>query len=99
METGFRSSKGNTIRAYCHLVCTGKAVALAWLKKSTSKKSLDTNGRLMVDGYLRVKDQHNIFAIGDITDIRVSFYFLILSNWHLDRVQHFKKDFGLYLFT
>lgn len=70
--TSFRSSKGEIIRADCHFVCTGKPVASAWLQKSILKSCLDSHGRLMVDGYLRVKGRHNIFAIGDINDIRES---------------------------
>ncbi|XP_023520994.1 apoptosis-inducing factor 2-like [Cucurbita pepo subsp. pepo] len=68
----FRSSKGETIRADCHFVCTGKPVGSAWLHKTMLKTNLDRHGRLMVDGNLRVKGRHNIFAIGDITNIRES---------------------------
>ncbi|CAM8958680.1 unnamed protein product [Rhodiola kirilowii] len=34
------------------------------------KTSLDAQGRLMVDDHLRVKGHKNVFAAGDITDIR-----------------------------
>ncbi|KAK9175471.1 hypothetical protein WN944_027478 [Citrus x changshan-huyou] len=66
----YLTSTGDTIKADCHFLCTGKPVGSDWLKDTILKDSLDTDGMLMVDENLRVKGQKNIFAIGDITDIR-----------------------------
>ncbi|KAG7012677.1 Apoptosis-inducing factor 2, partial [Cucurbita argyrosperma subsp. argyrosperma] len=60
----FRSSKGETIRADCHFVCTGQPVGSAWLHKTTLKTNLDRHGRLMVDGNLRVKGRNNMIMVG-----------------------------------
>lgn len=68
----YLTSTGDSIRADCHFLCTGKPVGSDWLRDTILKDSLDTHGRLMVDENLRVKGQKNIFAIGDITDICVS---------------------------
>lgn len=68
----YHTSAGETIRADCHFVCTGKPLGSAWLNDTVLKNNLDNRGRLMVDEYLRVKGRKNIFAIGDITDIPVS---------------------------
>ena len=65
------TSAGETIKADCHFLCTGKPLASAWLKETILKDSLDSFGRLKVDDNLRVKGWKNIFAIGDITDIKV----------------------------
>ncbi|KAK2640818.1 hypothetical protein Ddye_022581 [Dipteronia dyeriana] len=65
----YQTSAGESIKADCHFLCTGKPLGSAWLKDTILKNSLDNHGRLMVDENLRVKGQRNIFAIGDITDI------------------------------
>lgn len=67
----YRTSAGETLEADCHFLCTGKPIGSSWLRETMLKDSLDTRGRLMVDGQLRVKGHKNIFAIGDITDIPV----------------------------
>lgn len=56
----------------CVFLCTGRSLASEWLKTTSLKSCLDGQGRLMVDDHLRVKGHRNIFAVGDITDIRVS---------------------------
>ncbi|GMN73097.1 hypothetical protein TIFTF001_052125 [Ficus carica] len=66
----YQTSRGETIKADCHFLCTGKPLGSSWLKETVLKNSLDTNGRLVVDEYLRVRDLQNIFGIGDITDIK-----------------------------
>lgn len=71
-EGSYQTSGGETIIADCHFVCIGKPVASSWLKETILNNSLDTQGKLVVDEYLRVKGCKNIFAIGDITDIKVS---------------------------
>ncbi|CAK7331997.1 unnamed protein product [Dovyalis caffra] len=65
----YHTSAGETIRADCHFLCTGKPLGSEWLEDTILKNILDGQGRLMVDEYLRVKGRKNIFAIGDITDI------------------------------
>ncbi|XP_028808347.1 apoptosis-inducing factor homolog A-like [Neltuma alba] len=65
----YRTSLGETIVADCHFLCTAKQGGSAWLEKTELKDDLDVLGRLMVDEHLRVKRWHNIFAIGDITDV------------------------------
>ncbi|GMN61000.1 hypothetical protein TIFTF001_030080 [Ficus carica] len=66
----YQTSKGETIRADCHFLCTGKPLGSSWLKETVLKDSLDTNGRLVVDEHLRVRGYQNVFGIGDITDIK-----------------------------
>lgn len=68
--TEFRTSTGKTISADCHYICIGKPIGSSWLHESILKDCLDRNGQLMVDDKMRVKGKENIFAIGDITDIR-----------------------------
>lgn len=70
----YQTSLGETIEADCHFLCIGKPLATAWLKETVFKNDLDAQGRIKVDGQLRVKGRNNIFAIGDITDIPVSAY-------------------------
>ncbi|KAJ8767737.1 hypothetical protein K2173_020677 [Erythroxylum novogranatense] len=65
----YHTSTGETLRADCHFLCTGKPLGSAWLKDTMLKDSLDKHGRLMVDEHLRVKGRKKIFAVGDITDI------------------------------
>nr|GLL43231.1 apoptosis-inducing factor homolog B [Ipomoea trifida] len=64
------SSRGETIQADCVFLCTGKPAGSAWLKETMLKDSMDNLGRLKVDEGLRVKGHRNIFAIGDITDVK-----------------------------
>lgn len=70
-KTYFTSS-GETIKADCHFLCTGKPPASEWLRETYLKDRMDNLGRLKVDENLRVKGHRNIFAVGDITDIKVS---------------------------
>ncbi|XP_075484574.1 uncharacterized protein LOC142524444 isoform X2 [Primulina tabacum] len=66
----YMTSSGETIKADCVLLCTGKQPGSAWLSETMLKGSIDGLGRLKVDENLRVKGCKNIFAIGDITDIK-----------------------------
>ncbi|PRQ32593.1 putative NADH:ubiquinone reductase (non-electrogenic) [Rosa chinensis] len=66
----YQTSEGQTFHADCHFLCTGKRVGSAWLKETVLKSSLDEFGRLIVDENLRVKGRKNIFAVGDITNIK-----------------------------
>uniref|UniRef100_A0A2P2K5G6 Apoptosis-inducing factor-B-like protein n=4 Tax=Rhizophora mucronata TaxID=61149 RepID=A0A2P2K5G6_RHIMU len=65
----YHTSAGETIRADCHFLCTGKPLGSAWLKDTMLKDKVDIHGRLAVDDYLRVEGRKNIFAVGDITSI------------------------------
>ena len=72
-EKVYRTSGGETVIADCHFVCVGKPLSSSWLHDTILKESLDSKGRIMVENDLRVKGYNNIFAIGDITDMPVSF--------------------------
>ncbi|XP_073126517.1 uncharacterized protein [Henckelia pumila] len=65
----YETSGGERIVADCHFLCAGQGIGSSWLKETILRDSLDTEGRLMVDANLRIKDHPNAFAIGDITDI------------------------------
>ncbi|KAL2536048.1 FAD/NAD(P)-binding oxidoreductase family protein [Forsythia ovata] len=69
-STTYVTSTGEIIIADCLFVCTGKPLASAWLKETMLKNSFDDFGRLKVDENLRVKGYKNIFAIGDIADVK-----------------------------
>lgn len=71
-EKIFQTSGGESLKADCHFICTGRPPGSTWLRGTLLKNNLDKHGRLMVDENLRVKGRKNIFAIGDITDIPVS---------------------------
>ena len=72
-EKVYRTSGGETVIVDCHFVCIGKPLSSSWIHDTILKESLDSKGRVMVEKDLRVKGYNNIFAIGDITDIPVSF--------------------------
>ncbi|XP_078434045.1 uncharacterized protein LOC144705312 [Wolffia australiana] len=65
----FTTSAGETIQADCIFNCTGAPPSSSWLGETFLKDCLDLRGRLKVDESLRVLGKHNIFAIGDITDV------------------------------
>ncbi|XAR60182.1 NADH:ubiquinone reductase (non-electrogenic) [Bertholletia excelsa] len=64
------TSEGETIKADCHFLCTGKPLSSQWLNETILKDSLDSDGRIKVDENLRVRGFKNVFAIGDITDVK-----------------------------
>ncbi|GAA0183168.1 oxidoreductase [Lithospermum erythrorhizon] len=66
----YKTSGGESIIADCHFLCTGKPIGSSWLRESLLKDCLDDKGRLMVNPDLRVKGHANIFAIGDINDVK-----------------------------
>ncbi|CAH9148789.1 unnamed protein product [Cuscuta epithymum] len=66
----YRLSGGETVVADCHFLCAAKPFGTSWLKDTDLRDSLDNQGKLMVDANLRVKGHNNIFAIGDIVDIK-----------------------------
>ncbi|WOK92681.1 apoptosis-inducing factor [Canna indica] len=66
----FTTSAGRRITADCYFVCVGRPLGSSWLEDTILKDTLDKYGRLMVDDNLRVRGRYNIFAIGDITDIK-----------------------------
>ncbi|KAL4599422.1 hypothetical protein ACB092_11G126300 [Castanea dentata] len=65
-----QTSSGETIKADCHFVCTGKPIGSSWLNESILQNSLNIHGKLVVDQNLRIRGHKNIFAVGDITDIK-----------------------------
>ncbi|KAL8147428.1 uncharacterized protein LOC141707858 [Apium graveolens] len=66
----YSTSSGEIIKADSHFLCIGKPLASEWLKETVLRDSLDESGMLMVDANLRIKSCNNIFAIGDITDLK-----------------------------
>ncbi|KAL3616058.1 hypothetical protein CASFOL_040352 [Castilleja foliolosa] len=64
------TSSGETIKADCVFVCTGKPIGSAWLNDTMLKDNINAFGRLKVDENMRVKGHKNVFAIGDITDVK-----------------------------
>ncbi|KAK1397370.1 apoptosis-inducing factor-like [Heracleum sosnowskyi] len=66
----YSTSSGQIIKADSHFLCIGKPLASEWLKETALGNSVDESGRLMVDANLRIKGCKNIFAIGDITDLK-----------------------------
>lgn len=68
----YQTSLGETIEADAHFLCAGKPLSSGWLTETFLKDDLDSGGRIKVDENLRVKGRNNIFAIGDITDVKVS---------------------------
>lgn len=84
----YTTSGGEKITADCHFVCVGKPLGSSWLQETILKDSLDKRRQLMVDENLRVRGQKNVFAIGDITDVPVSFpcayvYMYVHTHTHL----------------
>jgi NADH dehydrogenase FAD-containing subunit len=77
-EKVYKTSGGETITADCHFVCITRPLSSSWLHDTILKESLDSKGRVMVEKDLRVKGYNNIFAVGDITDIPVSFHFQLV---------------------
>jgi NADH dehydrogenase FAD-containing subunit len=76
-EKVYKTSGGETVTADCHFVCITRPLS-SWLHDTILKESLDSKGRVMVEKDLTVKGYNNIFAIGDITDIPVSFHFQLV---------------------
>ncbi|KAL3850261.1 hypothetical protein ACJIZ3_012143 [Penstemon smallii] len=64
------TKSGERIKADCLFLCTGKPPGSEWLEETFLKNNIDGFGRLKVDEYMRVKGYKNIFAIGDITDVK-----------------------------
>lgn len=67
----FKTSAGETIHADCFFNCTGTPLGSSWLRETFLKSCLDMHGRLMVDEHLRVRGKQNVFAVGDVTDVKV----------------------------
>lgn len=72
-EGVYQTSGGETIVADQYFTCIGNASGSSWLKDTILKHNLDSHGRLVVDKHLRVEGHKNIFAIGDITNLPVSY--------------------------
>lgn len=66
----YTTTSGETIEADCHFMCAGKKVSSSWMQSTILKEDGDEEGRLKVDGFLRVEGHSNIFAVGDITAIK-----------------------------
>uniref|UniRef100_A0A0D6R8G9 FAD/NAD(P)-binding domain-containing protein n=1 Tax=Araucaria cunninghamii TaxID=56994 RepID=A0A0D6R8G9_ARACU len=68
--TTFTARSGMSFYADCHFVCVGRRVDSSWLQDSVFKESVDNQGHLKVDESLRLRGKTNVFAVGDITDIK-----------------------------
>ncbi|VFQ96500.1 unnamed protein product [Cuscuta campestris] len=66
----YQLSGGETVHADLHFLCAAKPFGTSWLRGTILKDSLDEDGKVAVDSNLRVKGHNNIFAIGDIVDIK-----------------------------
>lgn len=66
----YKTSGGESVVADCHFLCAGKPLGSSWLRESLLKDCIDDKGRLMVNPDMRVKGHANIFAIGDISDVK-----------------------------
>ncbi|KAL6567000.1 hypothetical protein OROMI_015404 [Orobanche minor] len=64
------TSSGESFEADCVFVCTGKPIGSEWLMSTVLKDRIDDFGKLKVDENMRVKGYKNVFAIGDITDVK-----------------------------
>ena len=67
----YTTSSGIIIYGYCHFLCVGNHIASSWLQESIFKYCVDKEGHLKVDDYLRLRGKSNVFAVGDIVDVKV----------------------------
>ncbi|GLJ23316.1 hypothetical protein SUGI_0441130 [Cryptomeria japonica] len=66
----FTTRSGLSIEADCHFVCIGKKMGSSWLKDTSFVESLDERGQIKVDSSLRVEGKTNVFAAGDIINVK-----------------------------
>ncbi|KAH9303071.1 hypothetical protein KI387_014654 [Taxus chinensis] len=66
----FTTTSGKTIIADCHFVCIGKKSGSSWIKDSVFEYAMDERGQLKVDSNLRVEGTTNVFAAGDIINVK-----------------------------
>ncbi|XP_057819052.1 uncharacterized protein LOC131032140 [Cryptomeria japonica] len=68
--TSFTTNSGKTIIADCHFICIGKKLGTSWVKDSMFQDVVDERGQIKVDKYLRVEGTTNVFAGGDIINVK-----------------------------
>ncbi|KAH9303070.1 hypothetical protein KI387_014653 [Taxus chinensis] len=68
--TSFTTNGGKSIHADCHFVCIGKKLGSSWMKDSPFGGSVDERGQVKVDSNLRVEGTTNVFAAGDIINVK-----------------------------
>ncbi|GLJ23327.1 hypothetical protein SUGI_0441330 [Cryptomeria japonica] len=68
--TSFTTSSGKTIHADCHFVCIGKRLGSSWMKDSMFGNAVDGRGQIKVDSSLRVEGTSNVFAAGDVINVK-----------------------------
>ncbi|GLJ23326.1 hypothetical protein SUGI_0441320 [Cryptomeria japonica] len=68
--TSFTTNSGKIINADSHFVCIGKKVGTSWFKDSAFAGAVDERGLVKVDSSLRVEGQTNVFAAGDIINVK-----------------------------
>ncbi|KAF3790588.1 hypothetical protein EJ110_NYTH13994 [Nymphaea thermarum] len=70
LQAGLSRQSVTLIQIILNSNCIGKGLGSSWLTDGILQDCLNERGQLMVDEHLRVAGKKNIFAIGDITDIR-----------------------------
>ncbi|KAH9303069.1 hypothetical protein KI387_014652, partial [Taxus chinensis] len=68
--TSFTTSSGKIIEADCHFVCIGKKLGSSWLKDTAFEGYVDEHGQIKVDSSLRVEGKTNVFAAGDVINVK-----------------------------
>ncbi|XP_057819031.2 uncharacterized protein LOC131032120 [Cryptomeria japonica] len=66
----FTTNIGKTIMADCHFVCIGKKMGSSWMKDSMLRDVVDERGQIKVYNTLRVDGTTNVFAVGDIINVK-----------------------------
>ncbi|GLJ23325.1 hypothetical protein SUGI_0441310 [Cryptomeria japonica] len=68
--SSFTTNNGKTIIADCHFVCIGKKLGSSWMRDSVFDDVVDEHGQIKVDSSLRVEGRTNVFAAGDIINVK-----------------------------
>ncbi|KAH9291606.1 hypothetical protein KI387_043200, partial [Taxus chinensis] len=69
--TSFTTSSGKTIHADCHFLCIGQSkLGSSWMKDSIFGGAVDGQGQIKVDSSMRVEGTTNVFAAGDIVNVK-----------------------------
>lgn len=69
--TTYTTRQGKKVEADIHFWCIGKRLGNTWLQNTELQQWLDDKGHLKVDATMRLQRLPNIFAAGDMTDIKV----------------------------
>ncbi|KAH9303073.1 hypothetical protein KI387_014656, partial [Taxus chinensis] len=69
-STSFTTTSGKAIYADCHFVCIGKKLGSSWIMDSAFGGAVDGQGQIKVDASLRVQGTTNVFAAGDVINVK-----------------------------